>query len=61
VKYSRKAVRDNRECVGCGKCVFICPYGAIKAEAVLHARHRPGEMHGLRGVPGRLSASAPSR
>ena len=32
VKYSRKAVRDNRECVGCGKCVFICPYDAIKVE-----------------------------
>jgi coenzyme F420-reducing hydrogenase delta subunit/coenzyme F420-reducing hydrogenase beta subunit len=32
VKYSRKVVRDNKECVGCGKCVFICPYGAITAE-----------------------------
>ena len=32
VKYSRKAVRDDRECVGCGKCVFICPYDAIRAE-----------------------------
>ncbi len=32
VRYSRKAVRNNRECVGCGKCVFICPYQAIKAE-----------------------------
>jgi coenzyme F420-reducing hydrogenase delta subunit len=32
VKYSRKVVRNNRECVGCGKCVFICPYNAIKAE-----------------------------
>ena len=32
VKYSRKVVRNNTECVGCGKCVFICPYGAIKAE-----------------------------
>ena len=30
VKYSRKAVRDNKECVGCGKCVFICPYDAIR-------------------------------
>ena len=33
VKYSRKAVRNNQECVGCGKCIFICPYGAIMAEA----------------------------
>ena len=32
VKYSRKAERNNQECVGCGKCVFICPYGAISAE-----------------------------
>lgn len=32
VKYSRKVIRINKECVGCGKCVFICPYGAIKME-----------------------------
>lgn len=32
VKYSRKVVRNDKECVGCGKCVFICPYDAIKAE-----------------------------
>jgi len=32
VKYSRKAVWMSKECVGCDKCVFICPYGAIKAE-----------------------------
>ena len=32
VKYSRKAVRNNKECVGCGKCIFICPYDAIKGE-----------------------------
>ncbi len=31
VKYSRKAVWINHECVGCDKCVFICPYGAIEA------------------------------
>jgi coenzyme F420-reducing hydrogenase delta subunit len=33
VKYSRKAIWDNLKCVGCDKCVFICPYDAIKAEA----------------------------
>jgi coenzyme F420-reducing hydrogenase delta subunit len=32
VQYSRKVVRNNKECVGCGKCVFICPYNAINAE-----------------------------
>jgi len=32
VKYSRKAIWNGRECVGCDKCVFICPYDAIKAE-----------------------------
>jgi len=32
VKYSRKAVYEPEDCVGCDKCVFICPYGAIKAE-----------------------------
>ena len=32
VKYSRKAIWDNERCVGCDKCVFICPYDAIKAE-----------------------------
>jgi coenzyme F420-reducing hydrogenase delta subunit len=33
VKYSRKVVYDTSKCVGCDKCVFICPYGAIEAEA----------------------------
>jgi coenzyme F420-reducing hydrogenase delta subunit/ferredoxin len=33
LKYSRKAFWDNLKCVGCDKCVFICPYEAIKAEA----------------------------
>jgi len=33
VKYSRKVVYDTDKCVGCDKCVFICPYGAIEAEA----------------------------
>jgi coenzyme F420-reducing hydrogenase delta subunit len=32
VKYSRKAVYDTEKCVGCDKCVFICPYSAIEAE-----------------------------
>jgi len=32
VKYSRKAVYDTLKCVGCDKCVFICPYNAIEAE-----------------------------
>ena len=32
IKYSRKAVYDTTKCVGCDKCVFICPYDAIKAE-----------------------------
>jgi coenzyme F420-reducing hydrogenase delta subunit/ferredoxin len=32
VKYSRKAIWDSKECVGCGKCVFICPYEAIRSE-----------------------------
>ena len=33
VKFSRKAVYKTEECVGCDKCVFICPYDAIKAES----------------------------
>ncbi|KON33328.1 MAG: hypothetical protein AC479_04865 [miscellaneous Crenarchaeota group-6 archaeon AD8-1] len=32
VKFSRKAVYNTDKCVGCDKCVFICPYEAIKAE-----------------------------
>jgi coenzyme F420-reducing hydrogenase delta subunit len=28
-KNSLKAVYDTEKCVGCGKCVFICPYEAI--------------------------------
>jgi coenzyme F420-reducing hydrogenase delta subunit len=32
VKFSRKAVYKTEECVGCDKCVFICPYDAIKAQ-----------------------------
>ncbi len=33
VKFSRKAVYDVQECVGCDKCIFICPYGALEFEA----------------------------
>ena len=32
VKYSRKVVYETEKCVGCDKCVFICPYEAIEAE-----------------------------
>ncbi len=32
VRYSRKVVYDTSKCVGCDKCVFICPYKAIEAE-----------------------------
>jgi len=32
VKYSRKVVYETEKCVGCDKCVFICPYKAIEAE-----------------------------
>jgi len=32
IKYSRKVVYDPLKCVGCDKCVFICPYSAIEAE-----------------------------
>ncbi len=30
--YARKAIYDTEKCVGCDKCVFICPYEAIEAE-----------------------------
>lgn len=33
VKFSRKAVYDVLECVGCDKCIFICPYDAIEFES----------------------------
>ncbi len=33
VKFSRKAVYDVLECVGCDKCIFICPYGALEFES----------------------------
>lgn len=34
VKYARKAVYDTTKCVGCDKCVFICPYKAIEAQPI---------------------------
>lgn len=34
VKYARKAVYLTDKCVGCDKCVFVCPYEAIEAEAL---------------------------
>jgi coenzyme F420-reducing hydrogenase delta subunit/NAD-dependent dihydropyrimidine dehydrogenase PreA subunit len=33
VKFSRKAVYDVLECVGCDKCIFICPYDALEFES----------------------------
>jgi coenzyme F420-reducing hydrogenase delta subunit len=33
VKFSRKAVYDVLECVGCDKCIFICPYQALEFES----------------------------
>jgi coenzyme F420-reducing hydrogenase delta subunit len=32
IKFSRKAIYDVQECVGCDKCIFICPYKAIEFE-----------------------------
>ena len=33
VKFSRKALYDVQACVGCDKCIFICPYKAITFES----------------------------
>jgi coenzyme F420-reducing hydrogenase delta subunit len=38
VKYSRKVDYDTDKCVGCDKCVFICPYAAIEAEPLATPR-----------------------
>jgi coenzyme F420-reducing hydrogenase delta subunit len=32
IKFSRKAIYNVQECVGCDKCIFICPYGALEFE-----------------------------
>jgi len=32
IRYSLKAVYETEKCVGCDKCVFVCPYEAIEAE-----------------------------
>jgi coenzyme F420-reducing hydrogenase delta subunit len=32
VTYARKVAYDTTKCVGCDKCVFICPYDAIDVE-----------------------------
>jgi len=32
VKFSRKALYDVQACVGCDKCIFICPYKALEFE-----------------------------
>jgi coenzyme F420-reducing hydrogenase delta subunit/ferredoxin len=32
IKFSRKAVYNVEECVGCDKCIFICPYDALEFE-----------------------------
>ena len=32
IEASNKAEYDTAKCVGCDKCVFICPYEAIKAQ-----------------------------
>jgi len=32
VKYSRKVIYETEKCVGCDKCVFVCPYLAIESQ-----------------------------
>lgn len=34
VQVANKAVYDTQKCVGCDKCVFICPYDAIEAQSL---------------------------
>ncbi|MDR1992439.1 MAG: hydrogenase iron-sulfur subunit [Nitrososphaerota archaeon] len=33
IKFSRKAVYNVLDCVGCDKCIFICPYDALEFES----------------------------
>jgi coenzyme F420-reducing hydrogenase delta subunit/formate hydrogenlyase subunit 6/NADH:ubiquinone oxidoreductase subunit I len=33
IKHARKVVYDTAKCVGCDKCIFICPYGALEFES----------------------------
>jgi len=33
IKFSRKVIYDVQACVGCDKCIFICPYGALEFES----------------------------
>jgi len=46
VTYARKAVYDTTKCVGCDKCVFICPYEAIEAEPLATPRVNPDKCVG---------------
>jgi coenzyme F420-reducing hydrogenase delta subunit/ferredoxin len=34
IRNPMKAVYDTEKCVGCGKCVFICPYDAIEWSSI---------------------------
>ena len=40
VKYSRKAVYDVQECVGCDKCIFICPYRCFRIRVFCHSQNK---------------------
>jgi coenzyme F420-reducing hydrogenase delta subunit/ferredoxin len=46
VKFSRKAVHVTEECVGCDKCVFICPYDAITAQSFANPKIDPQKCTG---------------
>ena len=34
IKNPQRVVYDTEECVGCGKCAFICPYEAIELQSM---------------------------